>query len=93
MITKLNILFKRLITLSFYFLLFSQGYSQTLTINEFSNGPSGTKEYIEFVVVNSGTSYDCVSLSIPCVDIRGWIIDDNNGYHGSSGILIDKPDN
>ena len=30
---------------------FSYGsfYSQTLSINEFSNGPSGTKEYIEFI--------------------------------------------
>jgi hypothetical protein len=21
-----------------------------------------------------------------CIDLRGWIIDDNNGFHGSSGI-------
>ena len=68
---------------------FSYGsfYSQTLSINEFSNGPSGTKEYIEFIVIDTGATYDCVNLTIPCVDIRGWIIDDNNGYHGSNGYL------
>ena len=67
---------------------FSYGsfYSQTLSINEFSNGPSGTKEYIEFIVIDTGATYDCVNLTIPCVDIRGWIIDDNNGYHGSNGV-------
>lgn len=47
-------------------------FSQTgLIINEVSQGPSGTKEYIELVVVApSGTCF---------VDIRNWIVDDNNG--------------
>ena len=58
-------------------------YSQTLVINEFSNGPSGVQEYIELIVIDtSSTSVACN----PCIDIRGWIIDDNNGYHGSYGI-------
>ncbi len=59
--------------------------SSGLIINEFSNGPSGNKEYYEFVV-----SGKCGDL----VDIRGFILDDNNGtfttpsaYSGtSSGI-------
>ena len=61
-------------------------HSQSLSINEFSNGPSGTQEYIEFIVMDTGATYDCVNLTFPCVDIRGWIIDDNNGYHGSNGV-------
>lgn len=41
-----------------------------LIVNELSNGPSGTREYIELLVVGD-----------PCttVDIRGVIVDDNNG--------------
>ena len=56
--------------------------SQTLVINEFSNGPSGSQEYLELIVIDTSASISCN----PCIDIRGWIIDDNNGYHGSSGI-------
>ena len=56
--------------------------SQTLVINEFSNGPSGSQEYLELIVIDTSASTSCN----PCIDIRGWIIDDNNGYHGSSGI-------
>jgi hypothetical protein len=41
-----------------------------IIINEFSNGPSGTKEYMEFLTVG------CPGQT---VDIRGWIFDDNNG--------------
>ncbi|PIE86938.1 MAG: hypothetical protein CSA03_02840 [Bacteroidetes bacterium] len=54
-------------------------------INEWSNGPSGNQEFYEFVVAGQ-----CGTL----VDIRGYILDDNNGtftapasYSGtSSGI-------
>ena len=45
-------------------------------INEFSNGPSGSQEYIELVVVDTSSG---VSSCTACIDIRGWIIDDNNG--------------
>ena len=59
--------------LSAAFLLFPCiGYGQ-LVINEVSQGATGSQEYVEFVVIGSG----CNS----CVDIRGWIIDDNNGWH------------
>lgn len=60
--------------------------AQTLIINEVSNGPSGTKEYVEFVVVDQTVVYDCGSTAPPCIDIRGWIFDDNNGWHGPTGI-------
>lgn len=58
-------------------------------MNEVSNGPSigaGTKEYVEFVVVSNSITYTCTNTTPPCVDIRGWIFDDNSGYHGTSGI-------
>lgn len=60
--------------------------AQTLIINEVSNGPSGLKEYIELVVVDNTVIYDCNNTTPPCIDIRGWILDDNNGYHGTNGV-------
>jgi gliding motility-associated-like protein len=61
-------------------------HSQTLIINEVSNGPAGSQEYVEFVVVDVSATYDCTGSAPPCVDIRGWIYDDNSGYHGTAGI-------
>lgn len=55
-----------------FFLLLKFSWAQ-LVINEVSQGPSGNKEYIELIVV--GTP-DCTNET---VDLRGWIIDDNNG--------------
>lgn len=46
-----------------------------LIINEFSNGPSGSKEFFELVTVGTPGTF---------VDIRGWIIDDHSGYFGCS---------
>jgi gliding motility-associated-like protein len=60
----------------------SQGYGQTLIINEVSNGPAGNQEFVEFVVVSNSAVYSCNTNVPPCIDIRGWIIDDNSGYHG-----------
>ena len=61
-------------------------YSQTLIMNEVSNGPSGNQEYVEFIVIDTIVAYNCNSLTPPCIDIRGWIFDDNSGYHGTGGI-------
>ncbi len=60
--------------------------AQTLIINEVSNGPNGNKEFVEFVVVDTAVIYNCSSATPPCIDIRGWIFDDNSGYHGASGV-------
>lgn len=62
--------------------------SQTLIMNEVSNGPAGNQEYVEFVVVSDTVTYNCSSPTPPCIDIRGWIFDDNSGYHGTSGIAV-----
>jgi gliding motility-associated-like protein len=61
-------------------------YSQTLIMNEVSNGPAGNQEYVEFVVSDTVVAYNCNSLTPPCIDIRGWIFDDNSGYHGAGGV-------
>jgi trimeric autotransporter adhesin len=79
------------------FILFLVGFlfpisthSQTLIMNEVSNGISGsgnnTQEYVEFVVVSNSVVYNCNSPIPPCIDIRGWIFDDNSGYHGPAGV-------
>ena len=52
--------------------------SAQLVINEVSQGPSGNQEYIELLVTGTPTC-----SSIPTVDLRGWYIDDNNGFHAN----------
>ncbi|MFA6056821.1 MAG: gliding motility-associated C-terminal domain-containing protein [Taibaiella sp.] len=70
--------------MKFWFFLFSlsihfcTAHAQ-LIINEFSQGPGGAQEYIELVVVGQR---NCAGDS--CVDIRGWMIDDNNGWYGAA---------
>ncbi|MBK6550231.1 MAG: hypothetical protein IPH60_13625 [Flavobacteriales bacterium] len=50
-------------------------------VNEVSNGPSGEKEYIEVMVCGPTCS---------TVDLRNWIIDDNNGvtWNGFSTVMV-----
>src|SRR3989338_407926 len=60
--------------------------AQTLIINEVSQGATGNQEYVEFVVVDTSVVYNCQATQPPCIDIRGWIFDDNSGYHGAAGI-------
>jgi hypothetical protein len=49
----------------------AQGIERGLIINEFSNGTSGSREYMEFLVIG------CPGEKI---DIRLWLFDDNSGY-------------
>lgn len=59
-------------------------YSQQLIINEVSQG-TGAGEYVEFVVIGNPTC----QTPVPCIDLRGVIIDDNNGYFaGGAGTGI-----
>ena len=48
-------------------------------INELSQGPSGAEEFVEIMV------YGDVNCNDTCFDLRGWILDDNNGYFASGG--------
>ena len=61
-------------------------FGQTLIMNEVSQGTTGNMEYVEFVVVDTTVSYNCLSGTPPTIDIRGWIFDDNSGYHGAGGV-------
>jgi gliding motility-associated-like protein len=61
----------------FFYLLLSDTAGAQLVLNEVSQGVSGTKEYIELVVTGTKTCTDSTA------DIRGWIIDDNNGWLGA----------
>ena len=69
----------------FFCLFFNFSYhslTQSLIINEVSQGPTGSKEYVEFLVVPGSGPYQCSNY---CIDLRGWIIDDNNGYFSGGG--------
>ncbi len=60
-------------------LLFAfQGHSQQLIINEISQGTS-SKEYVELLVAGIPTC----QTPVPCLDLRGYVIDDNNGDFAS----------
>lgn len=52
--------------------------SQNIVINEVSQGPSGSKEYVEFLVTGPPLIY-CDDTPT-CIDLQGYIFDDNNGY-------------
>jgi gliding motility-associated-like protein len=60
----------------FSFLISFFAFNQSLIINEVSQGPSGSKEYVEFLVIPTSTTQNCTT----CADLRGWVIDDNSGY-------------
>ncbi len=79
-------LLHKIILLSISVILAQEVYGQTLIMNEVSQGVSGNKEYVEFIVVDTSVTYSCTSTTPPCIDIRGWIFDDNSGYHGTVGI-------
>jgi len=70
-------LFFKLLRFGFIFIGFS-AISQQLLINEISQGP-GSQEYVEFIVAGTSTC----QTPVPCLDLRGVLIDDNNGYFAS----------
>jgi gliding motility-associated-like protein len=53
------------------------GFGQGIVINEISNGTAGAQEYFELIVIGP-----------PCttVDLREWIVDDNNGDFAPGGL-------
>lgn len=74
-------MFKKVIA-SFIVLIFSFSLSAQLVINEVSQGTGGSDpdEYVELLVVGTRTCTDS------CVNLQNWILDDNNGFFGTSGI-------
>lgn len=57
---------------------------QSVIIHEVSNGPAGSQEYVELLVVPTTPVEPCTPVN--CLDLRGWILDDNNGFHGGNGV-------
>lgn len=81
---KLQLLFCYALIVFFSFNFFSQ----SIVLNEVSQGPSGNKEYVELLVIPGTSSYNCSNY---CLDLRNWILDDNNGYFSggpTSGVGI-----
>lgn len=56
------------------FFLYAASYGQGAIVNEISNGPAGSQEFIELVVIGPAGQENCGP-----VDLRGFIVDDNNG--------------
>ena len=52
-------------------------HGQGIVINEVSQGPDAQQEYVEFLVTGD-TLTGCGAPA--CLDLRGWVFDDNNGY-------------
>ena len=68
----------RKLTVVIFCLCASYHVNAQLVLNEMSQGQSGTKEYIELVVIGSRSCTDTTA------DIRNWVIDDNNGWLGAA---------
>jgi len=81
-----SMLLQRIFLPGIFVLLSLGSFGQTLIMNEVSQGVSGNREYVEFIVVDTSVTYSCTNTTPPCIDIRGWIFDDNSGYHGPVGI-------
>lgn len=73
-------MWKSRIVLGIASLLCLSSQAQQLIINEVSQG-ANAKEYVEFVVIGNPTC----QTPVPCIDLRGVIIDDNNGYFAPGG--------
>ncbi len=83
-ISRLEVNCFRFLLLSFAVFGSTLVSSQSLRINEVSQGPSGSKEYVELVVI--GNSLTNCSSQPQCLDLRGWILDDNNGYFSNGDL-------
>lgn len=66
----------------FFLVGIGTSFAQSIFINEVSQGVAGSQEYVEFVVTGP-TLVNC-NDPIPCVDLRNFIFDDNNGYLNGS---------
>ncbi|MCB9223761.1 MAG: PKD domain-containing protein [Crocinitomicaceae bacterium] len=74
---------KALITILFFILLTPNIFGQSIIINEVSQGGTGNQEYVEFLVIGP----DLVNCddTPPCIDLRLWVFDDNNGNLNTGG--------
>lgn len=64
----------------FFFFSTVSAQFQGLIVNEFSQGDQGSREYIELLVAGKRTCSDSTA------DLRGWIVDDQNGWYGTASL-------
>ena len=70
-------------------LLYATNFTaQSLVINEVSQGPAGSEEYVELLVVPDPSQIISCTEILPCLDLRGWIFDDNNGYFSGGAMSL-----
>jgi len=69
---------KTLILILISLIITTISLGQSIRINEFSQGVSGAKEWVE-LVVSSASSINNTNCVLAKVNIAGWILDDNNG--------------
>jgi hypothetical protein len=69
----------RSLFLFFLFFNIDIAFTQSLRINEFSQGANNNKEWVELVVTAGATSVGPGNCSKMKINLSGWIIDDNNG--------------
>ncbi len=69
---------KNILYLVFNVLICISTTAQSIRINEFSQGASGAKEWVE-LVVSSATTITNSNCVLAKVNIAGWVLDDNNG--------------
>ncbi len=65
-------------SLLFTLILTATASNAQLIINELSQGPAGSQEFVELLVTGTPT---CGGSNT--VDLRGWVIDDNNSWHAT----------
>ncbi|MFZ9028716.1 MAG: hypothetical protein ACO2Z9_06850, partial [Crocinitomicaceae bacterium] len=71
---------RNLLLLPFFSIFYFSLTAQSLVINEISQGSGGVQEYVEFVVIPDPSQTISCRDVLPCMDLRGWIFDDNNGH-------------
>jgi hypothetical protein len=70
----------RLFLITIFLSVYTNINAQGIIVNETSNGTSGSKEFVELLVVGS------TSNPTTPVDLNGWVFDDNNGeFEASTG--------
>ena len=69
---------KSILFLPFFILQVLLLNAQGIIVNEFSNGTSGDKEFVELLVIGSSTDPNSP------VDLAGWIVDDNANNFGNN---------
>lgn len=80
---KVNGSFKISLVFILLFMASNLSIGQSIIINEVSQGNTGSQEYVEFLVIGPDL-VNCDDVP-PCIDLRLWVFDDNNGNLTTGG--------